>query len=195
MSEHDGSITTLVEDTFHPWPKKESIHENRYFQQMLGWNSDLPVDRCITYKNIHIQAVVAVIDNLTNEDDWTNSKSTTSSERIIQLLMTSCLCAHVNVTSYLLMQLELTICHFLCFQVSAAIPILLAKASATSGGEARCFQFPRAPHHLPGLATLPWKGSHHFLPKGWESMERTRGRNTAWRFSQRPGWEWLEMAQ
>lgn len=166
---------------------------------MLGWNSDLWVDRCIMYKNINIQVVVAVIviviENPTNGDDWTSSKSTTSSERIIQLLMTSCLCAHVNVTSYLLMRLELTICHFSCFQVSAAIPILLAKASMTSGGEARCFQFPRAPHHLPGLAVLPWKGSHRLLPKGWESMERTCGRNTAWRISQGPGWEWLEMAE
>lgn len=80
--------------------------------------------------------------------------------------MTSCLCAYVNVTSYLLMQLEPNICHFLCFQVSAAIPILLAKASMTTGGKAHCFQFPRAPHHLPGLAVLPWKGSNRLLPKG-----------------------------
>lgn len=174
------------------------MHENRYFHQMLGWNSDLWVDRFIMYKNIHIQVVVAVvvIANPTNEDGWTNSKSTTSSERIIQLLVTSCLCAHVNVTSYLLMQLELTICHFLCFQVSAAIPILLAKASMTSWGEARCFQFPRAPHHLPGLAMLPWKGSHHLFPKGWGSVERTcMERNTTWRISQGPAWEWLEMAE
>lgn len=80
--------------------------------------------------------------------------------------MTSCLCGHVNVTSYLLMQLELTICHFLCFQVSAVLYILPAKASKTSGGEAHCLQFPQAPHHLPGLAMFTWKGSHHLLPKG-----------------------------
>lgn len=47
------------------------MHEDRYFQQMSGLQSDLWVDRCITYKNIHIKIEVAVIviANPPNEDE------------------------------------------------------------------------------------------------------------------------------